>query len=173
MHKAKYITSVFLLSLSIILIESCSHYDEIQKSGRESSASEKSHNAGKDCMSCHHDNSNEASGTGTWWSFAGTVYNNNLSVAASGGTVELWTGPKATGTFLYRVKIDGNGNCYTSKIFDFKGGYYPVIIKNNPTSSIDTSYMTNKISGDNLYKSCNNCHGNNGDGINTPKITFN
>lgn len=157
---------LFLLAIAFIVVSGCNHYDELKSSGSDSSPSEKSHEAGNDCMSCHHNNNNGASSR--WWYVAGTAYQANAVKEATEGEVQLWTGQAATGTKIYSMKIDQNGNFYTQKIIDFKGGYFPVVIYKN-----DTFPMLEKILGTDLNKSCNNCHGNNGNGINTPKITLN
>lgn len=161
---------ILLLAASIFI--SCNHYDAIQKEVRESSANDdESHKEGEDCMSCHHDNGNEASEEGKWWYFAGTAYNSNGTIAKSGGRVELWTNYDTvahvvSGEKLYSVSVDKKGNFYTSKIIDFKGGFYVRLVSN---SNLDTT-MSTKITIGNT--SCNSCHGNNYDGRNQPHLKF-
>jgi hypothetical protein len=138
------------------------HYDEIQKNGKESTASEDSHNAGQNCMRCHHDERNEASGTGTWWYFAGTAYTSNGSVVKSGGVVELWSEAGGKGNLIYKVPIDKAGNFYTSKIIDLRGGFFPRIISNNGQDTSMSQKATGLVDG-----ACNNCHG-----ISTNKIVI-
>jgi hypothetical protein len=154
-----------LFLLTIVLIGACSHYDELQKNGKESTLTARSHNAGEDCMTCHHDAGSEA--YSRWWYVAGTAYSSDGTIAASAGEVQLWTGPRATGSLIYKLPIDENGNFYTEKIINFRGGYFPVIISAN-----DTFAMSEMVNGDNIYKSCNNCHGHNGNDLNTPAITL-
>jgi hypothetical protein len=157
--------AALLFSTSLIFI-ACSHYDELERDGIVSTSNAHSHNAGEDCMRCHHDKKNEASGR--WWNVAGTIYYSSGEIASSAGVVELWTGPQATGKLVYRLPIDNSGNIYTQKISNFRDGYYPIIIHGN-----DTTYMPARVYGDDVYKSCNSCHGHNGDGLNTAVITIN
>lgn len=138
-----------LAVLLVFIFQSCNHYDDIMKNGEESSVSGNSHNAGRDCMSCHHDNSNEASEK--WWYIGGTVYDDDHKVADASGEIELWTQPNRKGEMLYKLTVDKSGNFYTQKIFSFKGGFYPVFVgKNNKTKEM-TTQTTNG--------SCNSCHG--------------
>jgi len=153
-----------LLFFSVIIFISCNHYDSITKSGRESTSSEKSHNAGKDCMSCHHDNNNEGSGEGKWWYIAGTAYNKNGTIATS-GRVEFWDAVDTPHALICSLTIDREGNFYTSKIIDFKTGLYPKMISSNGDTSMTQAVVFNNAS-------CNSCHGNNFDGRNQPHITF-
>jgi cytochrome c553 len=158
-----------LIFFAAFFLISCSHYDQIQKKGKESSANEKSHNSGKDCMSCHHDNKDEAPETGRWWYVAGSLFNSSGDPLKDGSArVELWTLPLAKGEFVARLQADKDGNFYTAKIIDFKGGYYPIVIQGT-----DTFTMGRKISTADYGKSCNSCHGNNADGTNQTKIMLN
>jgi hypothetical protein len=144
----------------------CSHYDDLQRNGRESTATASSHNPGRDCMQCHHDSKNSASWE-RWWNIAGTVSGPGGQPVSSRGTVEIWTGPHGTGTRLYSLPVDHTGNFYSEKISTFRDGYYPIVIADG-----DTLAMQGMVGGDNVYKSCNSCHGNNGNGLNTPPITL-
>lgn len=157
---------LWLVFTSMLFIFACSHYDELERNGTVSTAGENSHNAGEDCMRCHHSSGNEASER--WWNVAGTVYYSSGSIASAAGTVQLWTGPRATGKLVYSLPIDRSGNFYTEKISNFRDGYFPIII-----SGSDTTAMEEPVSGDNVYKSCNSCHGHNGNGLNTPRISIN
>lgn len=155
-HMRKQILITFGLAL---FITACSHYNEIQKDPKESMAGDdESHNPGQNCMSCHNDNKNEASSEG-WWNIGGTAYKNNKTVNT--GSVELWTGPDRTGSLLYKLAIDENGNFYTNKIIDFKGGFYPVLI--NQDGSFNASMGDPTTIG-----ACNSCHNENP----TDRITF-
>lgn len=154
---------LFLISVSILT--SCNHYDSIQKSGRESGTGEKSHNAGQDCMSCHHSINNEASGEGNWWYIAGTAYNKNGTIATS-GKVEFWsTSDISTAKLVCTLTIDREGNFYTSKIIDFKSGLYPKMISANGDTSMSSAVTFTNAS-------CNSCHGNNADGRNQSHVKF-
>lgn len=143
----KFTITLFIFS---ILLVACSHYDSLQKNGKESTASEKSHNSGKDCMSCHNNSSNEAS-SNAWWNVAGTVYSGSSPM--SNITMELWTGPNGTGNKITSLVSDKNGNFYTEKILNFNDGCYPLIKSGNTVK-----YMSAKFLGG---MSCTNsgCHG--------------
>ncbi len=145
----KIVTAALSMVLLVLMVQSCSHYDEIMKNAIESTVNGDSHNAGKNCMSCHHDAKNEAHEK--WWYIAGTAYDNASAPARSGGSVELWTKPNRTGEKVYELKIDGSGNFFTQKIINFKGGFYPVVIANNGNIKAMT---TQTVQG-----ACNSCHG--------------
>ena len=156
---------IFILIISFI---SCNHYDSIQTGGRESTENGRSHHSGEDCMNCHHDPSNGASSSGYWWYIAGTAYNNDGSIAKS-GTVEFWSALDSTTTLVHSLPVDRNGNFYTSKIIDFKGGIYPKVISTSGSLLSDT-IMVQAVTFSNA--SCNSCHGHNYDGRNQPHVTF-
>lgn len=137
----------FLLFILSILI-ACSHYSELQKNPKESSADEKSHQSGENCMSCHNNANNEASEY--WWNIAGTVYHKNGN-KQNGVTVELWEKPNRGGKLLKMLVSDKEGNFYTNQIIDFNGGCYPSI--KIGTSELN---MQQAFTGG----SCNSCHGN-------------
>lgn len=148
----RIINSCFVFMILLMVAASCSHYDEIMKNGKESSPDGTSHNAGRNCMSCHHDGSNTASWGDRWWYFAGTVFQDKGNEpASSSGAIELWTGPGRTGERLYKVPVDRSGNFYTAKIFSFKGGFYPVFVGNDGTIK---EMATKTTEG-----ACNSCHG--------------
>lgn len=147
--KRKLLFFTLVVLWSGLTLQSCSHYDEIMKNGKESSPGENSHNAGRNCMSCHNDNSNEASEK--WWYVAGTVFKDDKKVSEASGSIELWTQPNRAGELLYKLPVDKSGNFYTAKIINFKGGFYPVFVGNNQK----TKEMTTKTSNG----SCNSCHG--------------
>ena len=153
--------SLLVISLIIIGISSCSHYDDIQKNAKESIAGEdESHNSGQNCMNCHNaSSSSEAVQEGGWWNIAGTAFKSSGSFAKE-GSVELWTGPNRTGSLLYKLAIDDLGNFYTGKIVDFKGGAFPVLIDKN--GNLNKAMQSSILNG-----ACNSCHG-----VSTPKILF-
>lgn len=139
----------------LLFIVSCSHYDDLMKNGNESTASGESHNAGQNCMKCHNEGEfTEAVLEGGWWHIAGTVYGSKAN------TVELWTGLNRTGELVYKLPVDPLGNFYTAKIVNFKGGFYPVVVKDD--GSILAMQEKTTIGA------CNSCHG-----ITTPTIVVN
>lgn len=140
---------------SLLFIFSCSHYDDIMKNGNESTANGESHNPGQNCMKCHNEGEfSEAVLEGGWWHIAGTAYGSKAN------TVELWTGINRTGELVYKLPVDPKGNFYTAKIVDFKGGFYPVVVKDDGSILA----MQEKTS----TGACNSCHG-----ISTPAIVVN
>ena len=153
--------SLLVISLIVIGISSCSHYDDIQKNAKESIAGDdESHNSGQNCMNCHNaSSSSEAVQEGGWWNIAGTAFKSSGSYANE-GSVELWTGPNRTGSLLYKLAIDDLGNFYTGKIVDFKGGAFPVMIDKN--GNLNKAMQSSTLNG-----ACNSCHG-----VSTPKILF-
>jgi hypothetical protein len=148
----------------------CNHYTAIQSNAQDSSPNGKSHNAGEDCMKCHHDPTSGASSEGKWWYFAGTAYS-PFGGTAAGGRVELWSdldsNGNVTGKLYYSVPVDKNGNFYSSKIIDFGGGFYPRIVSSSGTSSVMLQKVTMSNTG------CNSCHGHDADGNNQARIIVN
>lgn len=143
--------SVFLALTFALFFTACSHYDELQLSSKQSSGGDdESHKTGEDCMSCHNNSSNEASGEG-WWNVAGSVYSNGSP--ANNVTVELWSEAQGKGFKILTLTSDKKGNFYTNKIINFNGGCYPKVI-----SGTKVKYMNGIFFGN---KSCSNtnCHG--------------
>lgn len=136
----------------------CSHYDQIMNNPKESSYSDRrgSHNAGKDCGSCHNNNSNwEASGK--WWTISGTVFDNSDRPKTTATTIEFWDQPGRRGNLIKKLQSDPAGNFYTNKIIDFSKPLYPVIYSNDTNSlmGMATAYYGG---------SCAKCH-------NDPNVT--
>jgi cytochrome c553 len=145
--RKRIVVAIFLISF-VFAIASCSQYDKIQNNPEESMLdSDKSHNNGQNCMSCHNQNGNEAVREAGWWYIAGSIRDGN-----SGGYVELWTGPNATGNRIARLAIDKKGNFYTNKIINFGAGLYPVLKETD--DKIKAHMSTNTKTG-----ACNSCHG--------------
>ncbi|NOX85736.1 MAG: hypothetical protein GXO86_07205 [Chlorobi bacterium] len=106
-----------------------------------------SHNNGQNCMDCH-----KSGGEGEgWFTVAGSVYDSLKTNPSPNGTIKLYTGPNATGTFVKTIEVDGRGNFYTTENMDFGNGLYPVITG----SSGNVKNMTSSIS----TGQCNSCHG--------------
>lgn len=155
----KLFVSLALLVFSALLFNSCSHYEELKRDVEESSAnSDESHNAGKNCGSCHNQNGHEAAGEGKWWTVSGTVYD-TFGKPLPGIAVELWEKPGKQGKLLRRIVSDKHGNFYTNQIIAFGSGCYPVITASNGAFRT----MVPAYSGG----SCNSCHG-----VSTGKITI-
>jgi cytochrome c553 len=140
----KVISGLLMLSLFVI---ACSHYDNLEKNGKESSANSDSHNSGKDCASCHNNASNEASRE-YWWNIAGTVHENEKPT--SNISVQLWSEPLAKGFRIKNLISDKDGNFYTEKVVNLNGGCYPIAIRGNDTLFMDAKKYTGG--------GCNSCH---------------
>ncbi len=107
-----------------------------------------SHNAGKDCGSCHRAGQNEYV-----FSVSGTVYQKDSSSVAPGSTVFLYTGPNGTGEMVLRLEVDRQGNFYTTEPLSRNiQELYPTVT--GPQGSIQ-HMSTQPHTG-----SCNSCHGN-------------
>lgn len=119
---------------------------------------DESHNAGKNCMSCHSQGGDREAAKEGIWTLAGTVYQSGTSKVLAGSTVELFTGPNGTGAKVISLPVDDKGNAYTNKSISYGNGLYPVVT----SPSGKKAMMINNIGNG----SCNSCH-NNG----TPKIT--
>jgi hypothetical protein len=143
--------TVFLSIIFIIFLAACSHYDDLQKNSKQSSAGDdESHNTGQDCMSCHNKSGHEATFEG-WWNVAGSVYNSGSP--ANNVTVELWSGKKGTGYKILSLVSDKKGNFYTNKIINFNGGCYPRVISGNKIKDMDQIFTGNASC------SSTSCHG--------------
>jgi hypothetical protein len=166
LNKASTITLLLVIAAFILATNGgCNHYDELQRSARESSLNEDSHNSGEDCNKCHHEEYNGASSN--WWYIAGTTFDAN-GQPTSDAEIQLWTDSMGQGTLIYTLKPDQSGNFYTDKVINFKGGYYPFIKYGNKSKG-----MKEKVVYDDLNKSCNKCHGNGGGISVTSQITLN
>lgn len=162
----KKILSVPLI-LALVFLAQCSHYDELKKHGLESAyGSDESHNFGQNCMSCHNDPHNEASGEYRWWNIAGSVEGVGEGDDSGGGDdddddnggstgsarIELWSQKNRQGQLYYTLPVDDEGNFYTAKIVQYYGVCYPVVV-NNETG--DWESMGQAFTGG----GCNSCHG--------------
>jgi hypothetical protein len=158
-------TSAFRILALLILaitITHCSHYDQLQKHGEESSfGSTESHNFGQDCMTCHQDAHNEASKEGGWWNIAGSVNDEAADEPFTNGVIELWSQQDRQGTLYYTLEIDALGNFYTEKIVNFNGTCFPVVV-NKSTGEYEAMEQAFHSGG------CNSCHGDTEDLIAAP-----
>jgi hypothetical protein len=139
--RKRRILSCLLWSLILIpFLISCAKDD-----GTADINTKTSHNAGKNCMSCH------TSGfKGGAWTVAGTVYNSSLSSIYSNATVKLTTGINGTGTVAATISGDASGNFYTTSGVSFAGGLY--------VSVTGTTGNTQTMSAPVTSGQCNSCH---------------
>lgn len=151
MRKMKVVTAAILMALFFV---SC----EKDESGGEnflssSYDSQKSHNAGQDCMSCH-----KSGGRGEGvFTVAGTIYNSGKTAVYPNATVKLYTGANGTGTLVKTIEVDGKGNFYTTESISFGSGLYATVT--------GTSGTVKKMSVALTGGQCNSCHGSASDRI--------
>ncbi|MDZ4666790.1 MAG: hypothetical protein SGJ00_02795 [bacterium] len=147
--KINYLKTFVLLGLSLFVF-SCSHYDEVQANLKESkSGDDESHNAGRNCGSCHNVNGSEAVREAGWWTISGTVFSNGSSLQTK-ATIEIWEKPNKQGKLIKRLVSDDKGNFYTNQFINLSNGAYPVIIV-----GLNSKQMNVAFTGG----SCNSCHG--------------
>jgi hypothetical protein len=105
----------------------------------QSSVSGKSHNTGKDCMSCHR------------FAAAGSVYNKALSSGFPGAVIKLTSQANGAGTVLGTFTTNKSGSFYTSSAINFGSGIFVSVTGNSGT----VKHMNSAISSG----ACNSCHG--------------
>lgn len=157
-----FIPAFFLFSLAI----GCSHIPDqginntwfAPETKQSQFGDRESHNAGRNCTSCHSKGGDREAASEGVWSVAGTVYQSGSNQTLPGATVDLYTGPNETGVKVISLPVDDKGNAYTNKSISFGSGLFPVVTSPSGKKSIMISSIGNG--------SCNSCH-NNG----TPKIT--
>ena len=107
-------------------------------SGGTSSAGRTSHNAGRDCTTCHS------------FTIAGTAYRADGSTPYGGAVVKLTSAAEGTGTVLATLTSDASGNFYTSSAVAFSPGVY---VSATGAAGVTRSMSTAITSG-----ACNRCH---------------
>ncbi len=144
---------VLLILFVVVFSFQCSHYDELQKNGKESTSGDtSSHNFGQDCMSCHNQKPSEAYSEGGWWNIAGSVTDEDGSGPFTNATMEFWSKPDREGVMYYSLPVDGLGNFYTAKVVNLNGSCFPVVV-NNETGDYESMDQAYRSGG------CNSCHG--------------
>jgi hypothetical protein len=132
----------FSLILSLLLLYSCENEgdDAGEASGLTSSFNGSgSHNAGKNCLSCHQ------------FTVAGTVYSKDLASVYPGATVKVTSQVNGGGTLLGTLEVDKKGNFYTGKSISFGSGAYVSVTGTTGT----IKHMGPAITSG----ACNSCHG--------------
>lgn len=115
------------------------------------SGGERSHNMGKDCMTCH-TSATEAGGSNDKrvWKIGGTIYNNFDGIATAPNVrVNFYTGPEATGKLKYTMVADALGNIYSSNPVDLTIGLFPEVV-----GATTKQYMYSALT----TGACNSCH---------------
>jgi hypothetical protein len=130
MRKIFFIGFISMLVLAV----SCEKESENENEGNGS------HNAGKNCLSCH-----------TNFKMAGSVYGKSLSSAYSGATINVTSQANGAGTVLATLTSDSNGNFHTGSTINFGTG---VFVSVKGTSGTVKSMNATVTSG-----ACNSCHG--------------
>lgn len=110
---------ILTLTIFVVSLQSCT--PEYEEGGSSIAGSNRSHNMGKDCMSCHKPGGGEA----PTWKVAGTVYNQDGTLTNPNSVIKLFTGPNGTGTLKYTLNLDAKGIFYSNKA-DFTGRLDPV-----------------------------------------------
>ncbi len=124
--------------------------------GGTSSAGRDSHNAGANCMSCHHmDGEGEVC-----WNIGGTIHDHAGTQPMTGMQVRFFTQPLGKGTLQFSLESDRTGNIYTSQDVAFGNGLFPAVINANG----DTAFMSERI----VDGACNRCHGQSTEVIKLP-----
>jgi hypothetical protein len=125
---------VFFIGLISILLLAVSCEKENENAGNGS------HNAGRNCLSCH-----------TNFKLAGSVYGKSLSSAYSGATINVTSQASGAGTVLATLTSDNSGNFYTGSTINFGTG---VFVSVKGTSGTVKNMGAAITSG-----ACNSCHG--------------
>jgi len=112
---------------------------------KEMEDGEGSHNAGKNCLSCHKPGG-EGEGTFT---VGGTVYNSSGS-GLSGVSVKLYQNADRTGTPVATLTSDASGNFHTGSGINFSSGLYVTLTSGTKSVSMASPITTG---------ACNSCHG--------------
>jgi hypothetical protein len=118
----------------LVLAVSCEKESENESEGNGS------HNAGKNCLSCHSN-----------FKLAGSVYGKSLSSAYPGATINVTSQANGAGTVLATLTSDGSGNFHTGSAINFGTG---VFVSVKGTSGIVKNMGSAITSG-----ACNSCHG--------------
>ena len=153
--KSRFITLLFFMSISVILIESCKKKEDEGNENETKISSfgdTESHNMGQNCMSCH-----KSGGTGEgWFNVAGTVYDSLKTNTYPNTIIKLYSEPNGAGMLKHTIQVDGKGNFYTTANIDFGSGLYPAVVSNSGVKYMSSATTTG---------TCVSCHG-----VSTDKI---
>jgi hypothetical protein len=100
----------------------------------------KSHNTGRNCLSCHSN-----------FKLAGSVYGKSLSSAYSGATIQVTSQANGAGTVLATLTSDNSGNFHTGSSVNFGTGVFVSVKGSSGTVKNMNSAITSGA--------CNSCHG--------------
>ena len=146
MKQTSFIILIFTFISIAYIITSCQHTFDCGNETRVSTASGRSHNAGKDCLSCH---TPGGQGDGCF-SIGGTVYDQTGNIAPT-ATIRFYSAANGGGTLKATVPVNTSGSFYSSASM---AGYYPVVVSKTGTKT----YMSTPIAIGG--GGCALCHGN-------------
>jgi hypothetical protein len=132
---------VVVASLSLV---ACHESDDDAKISR--SGSDESHNAGKNCMTCH-----SPGGSGEYvFTVAGTVYRPDLVSVHPGASTRFYAEANGAGDLVTSLEVDARGNFYTTEFIDLTAG---------PYVSVEGQVATHTMQSPVTEGACNACHG--------------
>ena len=118
----------------VVFTVSCEQDDDDENEGG------RSHNAGKNCISCHKD-----------FKMAGSVYTQSLNGAYPGAKIKVTSQANGGGTVLATLSSDQSGNFYTESQINFGSGAFVSVEGTSGT----VKYMNASVASG----ACNSCHG--------------
>ena len=125
--------------------DSACHGGEVKVSKR---GDLKSHNVGKDCISCH---SADGAGRGIFV-LAGSVYKPDGETPYPGTVVKLFGGRNGTGGMVASLEVDAEGNFYTTQEVMLADSLFPSVYSENGVVHMPERFNLS-------MGSCNSCHG--------------
>lgn len=148
-----YILFIFFFVLAqVIISQSCNNGNKkaAAKETLTSNKEYKSHEFGKDCMSCH-----KGKGMGTAiFTITGSVLDEARKNIQKKYVVMLYTQPKAQGKLVATIYPDASGNFYSTEEIDFSPGLYATLT-GTPGVKEPVKHMPTPV----FKGSCNSCHG--------------
>jgi cytochrome c553 len=151
MKRISIITLAFAIIASAYIISSCTHTFDCGSETKVSTANGKSHNAGKDCLSCH---TSGGQGEGCF-SAGGTVYD-KTGVIAPTASILFYSAPNGGGTLKATIPVNTSGSFYSSQSMV---GYYPAVVSKAGVKTFMSTPIATGGGG------CALCHGNTTDKI--------
>ena len=155
-YRFESIAFSFLLFVIVLSVSSCTHkQEEIDDDTPEYVDTttlisyydgKLSHNAGKDCQSCHQKGGN---GKG-WFTVSGTVYDTTIVQVFPNSTVRLYEFLDISGVLVATIEVDSLGNFYSTQKVDYKNGLHV---------EVEGKAITAKMGSLIHSGSCNKCHG--------------
>jgi|WetSurMetagenome_2_1015567.scaffolds.fasta_scaffold168568_2 hypothetical protein len=129
-------TLTIAVILGALVIAACSSSSPTAPSTATSTSTSSSHNAGRDCTSCHS------------FTVAGTAFKSDGATVYPGAVIRL---TNSGGTTVATLTADGSGNFYTSTSVAFGSGL--TVTATGTSGAVKTMGSTITKGG------CNSCHG--------------